>query len=211
MKLAIIAASGKQGQALLNEAISRGLDVTAIVRDGNKISQNVPVIAKDVLALTKDDVADFDVVINAFGAPSELSHLHAKVGQHLIQLLQGSNTRLLVVGGAGSLFVNPEHSLRLVDTPEFPEIYKPIAQGQLQNLLDLQASQNLNWTFLSPAAFFDAEGKRTGKYQAAGEEFTLNAQGNSYISYADYAIAMLDEAEHPQHNKQRFSVVAEQI
>ena len=209
MKLAIIAASGKQGQALLNEALARGLDVTAIVRDASKISQDVAVIEKDVLALSRDDLAPFDVVINAFGAPSELSHLHVEVGQHLIALLQHSATRLLVVGGAGSLFVNPEHTLRLIDTPEFPDEYKPIASNQAQNLQDLQAASDLNWAFLSPAAFFDAEGKRSGAYQLGGEELVLNRAGNSYVSYADYATAMIDEATAPKHLNQRFSIVGE--
>ena len=209
MKLAIIAASGKQGQALLNEAISRGLDVTAIVRDASKISQNVPVLEKDVLALSRDDLAPFDVVINAFGAPSELSHLHVTVGQHLMALLQGTATRLLVVGGAGSLFVNAEHSLRLIDTPEFPDVYKPIASNQGQNLQDLQAASDLNWAFLSPAAFFDPEGKRTGRYTLGGDELLLNSEGNSYVSYADYATAMIDEATAPKHLNQRFSIVGE--
>ncbi|UOO90514.1 NAD(P)-dependent oxidoreductase [Vitreoscilla massiliensis] len=209
MKIAIIAASGKQGQALLNEALARNLDVTAIVRDASKISQDVPVIEKDALALSRDDVAPFDVIINAFGAPSELSHLHVAVGQHLIALLQHSATRLLVVGGAGSLFVNPEHTVRLIDTPEFPDIYKPTASNQAQNLQDLQAASDLNWAFLSPAAFFDAEGKRSGAYQLGSEELIVNQAGNSYVSYADYAIALIDEALQPQHRNQRFSVVAE--
>ena len=209
MKLAIIAASGKQGQALLNEAISRGLDVTAIVRDASKISQNVPVLEKDVLALSRDDLAPFDVVINAFGAPSELSHLHVTVGQHLMALLQSTATRLLVVGGAGSLFVNAEHSLRLIDTPEFPDVYKPIASNQGQNLQDLQAASDLNWAFLSPAAFFDPAGKRTGRYTLGGDELLLNSEGNSYVSYADYATAMIDEATAPKHLNQRFSIVGE--
>ena len=209
MKLAIIAASGKQGLALLNEAISRGLDVTAIVRDASKISQNVPVLAKDVLALSRDDLAAFDVVINAFGAPSELSHLHVTVGQHLMALLQGTATRLLVVGGAGSLFVNAEHSLRLIDTPEFPDVYKPIASNQGQNLQDLQAASDLNWAFLSPAAFFDPAGKHTGRYTLGGDELLLNNEGNSYVSYADYATAMIDEATAPKHLNQRFSIVGE--
>ena len=209
MKLAIIAASGKQGQALLNEAISRGLDVTAIVRDASKISQNVPVLEKDVLALSRADLAPFDVVINAFGAPSELSHLHVTVGQHLIALLQGTATRLLVVGGAGSLFVNAEHTFRLIDTPEFPDIYKPIASNQGQNLQDLQAASDLNWAFLSPAAFFDPTGKRTGRYTLGGDELLLNSEGNSYVSYADYATAMIDEVTAPKHLNQRFSIVGE--
>lgn len=193
------------------EALARNLDVTAVVRDAGKISQNVPVIEKEVLALTREDLAPFDVVINAFGVPSELSPQHVSVGQHLIEILHNSHTRLLVVGGAGSLFVNPEHSVRLLDTAEFPDVYKPTASAQAQNLRDLQDAVGLSWAFLSPAAFFDANGARTGAYQLGGEQLQLNQQGNSYVSYADFAIAMLDEAEHPRHVNQRFSVVSESV
>ena len=116
---------------------------------------------------------------------------------------------MLVVDWSGSLFENTEHGLHLIGTPECPDIYKPTASKQGKNLQDLQAASDLNWAFLSPAAFFDPAGKRTGRYTLGGDELLLNSEGNSCVSYADYATAMIDEATAPKHPNQRFSIVGE--
>ena len=115
--------------------------------------------------------------------------------------------RLLIVGGAGSLFVDKEHKVQLLNTPDFPADYFPIAQAQTKELAELRERNDVNWTFVSPAADFRADGERTGKYILAGEELTLNAAGESIISYADYALAMVDEIASGKHIKQRISVV----
>lgn len=207
MNIAVIGASGKAGSLIVEEAVNRGLNVTAIVRDPSKVTnKQVKVLEKDVAALTQEDVKGFDVVVNAFGAPSESAHLHAELGKHLINIFNGLETRLIVVGGAGSLYVDPEHTVQLMNTPDFPDLYYPIASNQGRNLEDLRSS-SINWTFLSPAAFFDAEGKRSGSYTAGGEQLIVNADQESYISYADYAIAIVDEIEQAKHVKARFSVV----
>ena len=118
---------------------------------------------------------------------------------------------MLVVGGAGSLYMNPEHTLVLCDTPDFPEMFKPLAQAQGKALDELRQRDDVAWAFVSPAADFQAEGARTGDYLLAGEEFTVNDRGESTLSYADYAIAMVDEAERtgsPEaHVRERISVV----
>ncbi len=105
--------------------------------------------------------------------------------------------------------MNEEKTIRLMDTKEFPAEYKATAQNQGENLKDLQKASNVKWTFISPAIFFNPAGKRTGSYKLGNDNVTLNAKGESYISYADYAIAMLDEIENPKHINQRFTVVAE--
>ncbi|PZT56515.1 NAD(P)-dependent oxidoreductase [Paenibacillus silvae] len=211
MKIAVIGATGKAGSIILKEAADRGHEVTAIVRNASKLQdESLNVLEKDVFDLTASDVQGFDVVVNAFGAPAGKENLHVEVGQALINLLkEAPNTRLIVVGGAGSLFTDESKTLRLVDSPGFPDAYKATASNQGQNLKDLQASSGIQWTFLSPAAFFNPEGARTGQYQAGQDVLIVNSEGNSYISYADYAIALVDEIENPQHKNERFTVVGE--
>lgn len=207
MKIAVVASNGKAGKLIVAEAVKRGFDVTAFARSENK-SVAKKFVKKDILDLTKDDLKDFDAVVDAFGAwkPEDLPN-HIKTSQHLCDLLSGTDTRLLIVGGAGSLFVNKEHTLQVKDTPEFPEIFVPLATAQADELVELRKRNDVKWTFISPAGDFQADGERTGKYILAGEEFTLNDKGESIISYADYAVAMIDEIESGKHFKERISVV----
>lgn len=211
MKIAIIGASGKAGSLILKEALDRKHEVTAIVRNAGKLSAPATaILEKDVFDLSAEELRAFDVVVNAFGAAPGQEHLHVDAGRALIKALHGApETRLIVVGGAGSLFVNEEETVRLVDTPEFPDLYKPTAQSQAKNLADLQQTSGIQWTFVSPSAFFDANGPRTGAYQAGANRLLVNSKNESYISYADFAIAILDEIEHPRHINERFTVVAE--
>ncbi|WP_454192614.1 NAD(P)-dependent oxidoreductase [Paenibacillus sp. Marseille-Q7038] len=210
MKIAIIGASGKAGRLIMDEARKRGHEVTAIVRNASKVN-GVPVVEKDVFELTQEDLSKYDVVVNAFGAAPGEEHKHVEAGQALIKALSGvEGTRLMVVGGAGSLYVDEAKTLKLIDTPEFPDLYKPTASNQGKNLEDLKASTDLKWTFVSPAAMFDAEGARTGSYQKGKDHLIVNSKGDSYISYADYAIAIVDEIENPAHIGERFTVVGEQ-
>ena len=135
--------------------------------------------------------------------------MHTKTSQHLCDVLSGTDTRLLIVGGAGSLYVNPEHTVQVKDGADFPEIFMPLANAMGEELDELRKRDDVNWTFISPAGDFQADGERTGKYILAGEELTLNSKGESIISYADYAIAMVDEIESGNHIKERISVVRE--
>lgn len=214
MKIGIIGASGKAGSLILQEAVRRGHQVTAIVRDQSRLKDtnvavNVAVIEKNILELTQDDVKQFDVVVNAFGAPLGEEQAHVDAGHALIEALKGTNTRAIIVGGAGSLYVDENKTLRLMDTPEFPEFVKPTARDQGRNLQELESTTGIQWTFISPSALFDAEGKRTGTYKTGKDHLLFNSKGNSYISYRDYAIAVLDEIENPQHINERFTVVGE--
>ena len=209
MKIAVVCANGKAGKLIVKEAVDRGHDVTAVVRSENQtVAQHT--LAKDLFDLTSEDLADFDAVVDAFGAwtPETLSE-HSTSLAHLCDILSGTETRLLVVGGAGSLYVNPEHTAVVADGPEFPEAFKPLAAAQGKALEELRARDDVRWTFISPAADFQADGERTGAYILAGEELRLNDAGESVISYADYAIAMVDEAERASdaHIRQRISVV----
>ena len=209
MKLAVICANGKAGSLIVEEAVNRGIDVTAIVRGANK-TKAPHVIQKDIFDIKAEDLKGFDVVVDAFGAwTPETLPLHSTSLKVVCDALSGTDTRLLVVGGAGSLYVNPEHTMQLYQTPDFPEDYKIIATAQVKELDELRRRNDVKWTFVSPAGDFQADGARTGKYILAGEEFTLNSKGESIISYADYAIAMIDEATKGNHIQQRISVVRE--
>ncbi|MEY8322429.1 NAD(P)-dependent oxidoreductase [Lachnospiraceae bacterium 54-11] len=208
MKIAVVCANGKEGRLIVEEAVARGADVTAVVRGENR-SAAEKVIRKDLFDLTAGDLEGFDVVIDAFGAwmPETLPQ-HGTSLKHLCNLLSGRETRLLVVGGAGSLYVNPEHTIQVMDGADFPEMFKPLASSMGKALDELRTRTDVKWTYLSPAGDFQADGERTGKYILGGEELTLNAKGESVISYADYAIAMVDEALNGNHIQQRISVVA---
>lgn len=210
MKITIVCAAGKQGSKLVREALSRGHEVTAVVRPTDKAPAGAKVITKDLFDLTLNDLKDSDVVIDAFGAWTEDTlPQHSTSLKHLCDILSGTNIRLLVVGGAGSLYINPEHTACVSDGPDFPDIFKPLAAAMAKALSELRQRNDIKWTYLSPAGDFQAEGVRTGKYILGGEELTLNSKGESVISYADYAIAMIDEAENGNHIQQRFSVVSE--
>lgn len=207
MKIAVICANGKAGKWIVKEALSRHLDVTAVVRDENR-TEAPKALVKDLFDLTAADLKAFDVVIDAFGAwTADVLPQHSTSLAHLCNLLSGTDTRLLVVGGAGSLYVNAEHTAQVMDGENFPEMFKPLAASMGKALAELRQRKDVRWTYISPAADFQAEGERTGNYLLGGEEFTLNARGESVISYADYAIAMIDEAVKGNHTQQRISVV----
>ena len=209
MKLAVIGANGKAGKLIVKEAVNRGLDVTAVVRgDNTTVAQEV--LKKDLFDLTAADLKGFDVVIDAFGAwTEETLPQHSTSLKHLCDILSGTDTRLIVVGDAGSLYVNPEHTVCVADGPDFPDVFKPLAAAMAKALGELRARRDVKWTYFSPAGDFGADGARTGKYILGGEELTLNSKGESMISYADYAIAMVDEAVNGGNIQKRISVVSE--
>ncbi|WP_456085807.1 NAD(P)-dependent oxidoreductase [Ligilactobacillus animalis] len=207
-KVAVISANGRVGSLVVKELVERGYDVTGFGRKAQNTTVAQTYIQKDLFELTKADLAEFEVVVDAFGtfAPETL-HLHVEVIKHLTALLAGTKTRLLIVGGAGSLYVDPEHKTQLVDTPDFPAEFYALAKAQTDALTELRKHDDVDWTFISPAADFQVDGKRTGKYILAGEELTLNDRGESIISYADYVLAMADEIQNGDHIKERISVV----
>lgn len=209
MKIAVVCANGKAGQLIVKEAMDRGLDVTAVVRGENRSSAKQAIV-KDLFQLTAADLAGFDVVVDAFGAwtPETIGGIPQAV-EHLCGLLSGTDTRLLIVGGAGSLYVDQAHTVTVADGPDFPDAFKPLAAAHDEALRQLRQRQDVKWTYLSPAGDFQAEGPRTGAYTLGGEALVLNSKGESVISYADYAIALVDEAVSGAHVRERISVVSQ--
>ncbi|MGX7205158.1 NAD(P)-dependent oxidoreductase [Enterococcus pingfangensis] len=204
MKLAIIGATGHAGSLILQEALARDLAVTAVVRHPAKLTVDVPVLVKDLFDLTKADLASFDVVIDAFRPPVGQEELHQTSLKQLSTILQGTDTRLIVVGGASSLFIDETH--RMIDFSDPKADYYPTAYNMYQAFLKLKTADGVNWTYLSPAANFVPNGERTGKYQLSDDHLQKNAAGYSEISMADYAIAIIDEVIEPHHLNQHFSV-----
>ena len=209
MKIAVAAANGRVANKVIDEAVGRGFDVTAFGRGENN-TQAQTYIKKDLFDLTAEDLNGFDAVVDAFGAWTEDTlDQHSSSLKHLCDILSGSDARLLIVGGAGSLYVNKEHTLQVSDSPDFPDAFKPLAAAMAKALSELRQRDDVRWTYISPAGDFQADGERSGKYILGGEELTLNSRNESIISYADYAIAMVDEIEKGSHIKQRISVVRE--
>jgi putative NADH-flavin reductase len=200
-KIAIIGATGRAGSQLLEEALRRGHSVTAIARDPSKIGQRQGVVSKAVDALDgaalQAAIAGHDVVISA-------AHFATLPASAVIgPVTKAGVKRLLVVGGAGSLLL-PDGT-RVIDSKGFPAEYKAEAGAGAEFLENLRQEKVLDWTFLSPSAEF-VEGDRTGKFRLGQDNLLVSSEGRSWITFADYAIAMLDEVETPKHSQQRFTV-----
>ncbi|NUT78078.1 NAD(P)-dependent oxidoreductase [Pseudomonas sp. C1C7] len=200
-KIAIIGATGRAGSQLLEEALRRGHSVTAIARDPSKIGQRVGVVSKAVDALDgaalQAAIAGHDVVISA-------AHFATLPASAVIGPVKAAGVkRLLVVGGAGSLLL-PDGT-RVIDSAGFPAEYKAEAGAGAEFLAQLRQEQDLDWTFLSPSVEF-VEGERTGSFRIGKDDLLVSGEGRSWITFADYAIAILDEIEAPKHSKLRFTV-----
>jgi putative NADH-flavin reductase len=200
-KIAIIGATGRAGSQLLEEALRRGHSVTAIARDTAKVGQREGVISRNVDVLDANAlqaaVVGHDVVISA-------AHFATIPAGAVIGPVKNAGVkRLLVVGGAGSLLL-PDGT-RVIDSKGFPEAYKAEASAGALFLENLRQEKDLDWTFVSPSAEF-VEGERTGKFRIGQDDLLVSSEGRSWITFADYAIAMLDEVESPKHPRQRFTV-----
>lgn len=209
MKVAVLGASGWIGSQIVEEAVTRGHQVIALVRNPSTIErQDVEVRQLDVLA--EQDFAQalqgVDTVIASIGGRAAGNHdiVERSAAKLLEQLPNAGVKRLLWVGGAGSLEVAP--GVQLVTVPDFPAEYKDEALAQSQALQLFRHSDSpLNWTFVSPAAEI-FPGEKVGHFRVGGDQLLTDAQGHSKISVADFASAMLDELETAKHAKQRISV-----
>ena len=208
MKIALIGASGTVGQRILQEALTRGHQVVAIVRDPARITQKdekLSVVTGDLLngeSISKA-VAGYDVVISAYGPAHGAEYTMKAMAQKLIDAVkQAGVQRLLIVGGAGSLEVAP--GLQLVNSPNFLEAWKPVALAHGE-ALEVYRKADLDWTYFSPAAMFQP-GERTGAFRIGTDQLVVDEKGESRISTEDYAVAMLDEVEKPRFIRKRFTI-----
>lgn len=210
MKIALIGASGFVGSVLLKEAASRGHDVTALVRNPDKVEASSHITARkldvnDTKALAAA-IGGADVVISAFNGGWGDPDIYAKhkAGSDSIRdAAKAAGKRLIVIGGAGSLHA-PDGS-QFVDSDQFPKEYKDGARAARDVLGDLRKETALDWTFLSPP-FVLTPTEGTGKYRLGAENPVFNDKGESTISVADLAVAVLDEAEAPKHSRKRYTI-----
>jgi len=201
MKIAIIGATGNVGSRLVNEALARGHQVTAIARGADKLAAQPGLTPK---ALDYTDTAKLAAALAGCDAVLGAVKYHSADGSHILDAVkQAGVKRLLAVGGAGSLEAAP--GLDVVDTPDFPALWKPEALAAREFLRTLRKEQTVDWTMLSPSALLEP-GERTGKYRVGGDQLLVDAQGHSRISIEDLAKALIDELEQPRHSRKRFTV-----
>ncbi|PYB85100.1 MULTISPECIES: NAD(P)-dependent oxidoreductase [Pseudomonas] len=200
-KIAIIGATGRAGSQLLEEALRRGHSVVAIARNPSALQGRDGVTVK---ALDAKDSAAVQAAVTGCDAVLSAAHFSTIEPGAIIEPVKRAGVkRLLVVGGAGSLLLPSGH--RVIDSPDFPEAYKAEANAGVRFLDTLRQEPTLDWTFLSPSAEF-VEGQRSGHYTLGKDHLLIGADGKSWITFADYAIAMLDELEKPAHSRARFTV-----
>lgn len=218
-KVALIGASGFVGSAILNELLNRGYQVEALVRQPEKIT-----VSNAALTVTKVDVADqqsleaiikgYDNVISAYNPGWANPNLYEDTLANYPKILNAAKNagvkRLLIVGGAGTLFVKP--GVRLIDTGTLPAEWIPGVKSMGEFYLNtLMAENDIDWVFFSPAGNLgdmgaNGPGKRTGVYRLGKDDMIFDANGNSFISVEDYAKAMVDELAEPAHHKERFTI-----
>ena len=209
----LIGATGFVGSAVLNELVSRGHKVTAVVRNIEKLAKS------DLVDAVKEDVANVDAIaklaegkdaiISAYNPGWTNPDIETLITENYPKILEAAKKsgveRLLIVGGAGTLFCAP--GLRVVDSGAIPEEImggvRPLGDFYLNTLMN---ENDIDWVFFSPAGVFDQEGKKTGNYRLGKDDLIVDAEGNSHISVQDYADAMVNELEKPAHHKERFTI-----
>lgn len=210
-RITVIGGTGYAGANIVAEATQRGHNVSAISRKApENPALNVTYAQVDLLDSSKiaEALDGADVAIIALSPRGELDGHMRRVAAEIAQEAQAKNIRLGVVGGAGSLQAFEGGPL-IKDTEGFPEAFKSEATQMGEVLADLRAGTNsLDWFYVSPAGGFGGfnPGERTGAYRTGGDVLLTDDSGNSFISGADFAIAVVDEIENPQHSGARFTV-----
>ena len=215
MKILVIGAYGKVGQRVIQEAAARGFAVTGVAHrahEGSTLATD-RVLIKDAAALTPADLAGFDAIVDAIGAWDEkTAHIVYDGLHHIVQLLKGTETRYLKVGGTNTLYIDADHERQLQELSSYyPPAFRVLCDAHKKALEILRTYSNIAWTYVTPAFNFSAEGAATGTYHVEGEEFSPGPDGdtgkNDYISYADYAKGMVDIIESGQYLRQRITLI----
>ena len=207
MNILVIGANGKAGYHIVKKALKAGHQVTGLVRREGAI-EGIPTIVKDALQLTKQELTQFDVVVNATSAfTPDTYHLPADLTLLLVKALANTNTRLIAIGGAGSLYVDEDHTVQLNDTPEFPKEF--LARSKTHGKSDdiLRKFSNVDWTMFTPPPILDVEGPKSNDYVLGNENVILNREGKPYLSYATFAQILVDEINNHKFSRQRFTAV----
>ena len=206
MNVILYGATGKSGVRILTELLSRGHNVTAVARNPTGLPTGVKTVKDDLSDVNNIAavISGTDAVISAYAPPPDDTDQLLGVTERQIEAVRrvGKNTRLIVVGGAGSLEVAP--GVTILQSGHLPAEWIPIATSH-EKALELLKKSDINWTYFSPAGFFEP-GERTGKFRLGTNQLIADAQGNSRISMEDYAIALVDELEKPSHQRARFTI-----
>jgi uncharacterized protein len=206
MNVVLYGATGKSGIRILTELLARGHGVTAVARNPVGLPANVKTVKDDLSDVNKiaSVITGSDAVISAYAPPQDDTDQLLGVTERQIEALRkvDKNTRLIVVGGAGSLEVAP--GVTILQSGHLPADWVPIATSHAK-ALELLKKSDINWTYFSPAGFFEP-GERTGKFRLGTDQLIADAKGNSRISMEDYAIALVDELETPAHKRARFTI-----
>ena len=208
MNVVVYGATGNSGSEIIKELLARGHKVTGVARNVEKLKDQPNVTAKTDDLSNVDAVAAVikgaDVVVSAYQPPADNTDKLIDVTKLQIEAAKKAGVpRLLVVGGAGQLEVAP--GVTLIKSGHLPQEYMPIALSHEKAAEVLKASSGINWTYIAPGAYF-VPGERTGKYRTGTNNLVSDEKGQSKITYADYAIALVDEIEKPKHERQLFSV-----
>jgi len=207
MNILVIGANGNAGRRIVEKALKAGHQVSGVVRREGAI-EGIPTIVKDALQLTKQELTQFDVVVNATSAfTPDTYHLPADLTLLLVKALANTNTRLIAIGGAGSLYVDEDHTVQLNDTPEFPKEF--LARSKTHGKSDdiLRKFSNVDWTMFTPPPILDVEGPKSNDYVLGNENVILNREGKPYLSYATFAQILVDEINNHKFSRQRFTAV----
>ncbi len=208
MKIAIIGANGRLGTKVTEQALDRGMEVKGFIYDGEIPDERVQVVNKSLFDITKEDIADCDIMISAYGsgvhADPALNH---QAFLKYIELNDGTDRHLIAIGGAGSLFTDETHASYCYEAPDHPEVLKGISKNIKLGIDELKKVTNINWTVVCPSSFFDFEGALTKNYQVGTEgHLIFNEEGKSYVTYNDLAMAMLDIAEQNTYNQMQVTI-----
>lgn len=207
MKIVVLGAFGRSGSAVVAEAEKRGHEVLAVGHHKHDDLNFAHELIKDTRELTKDDLAGADVVVDAISAwTPDTFPVHTATVSHVANLLAGTKTRYVKVGGTGTMYINPDHTQEFKDWENYPAKLKPLASALSATLQRLRSYSNIAWTFVCPALNFKIENPVTGQYQVAGEDFALPDLLKTEMSYADFAHAIVDMLESGGYVRQRVMV-----
>lgn len=206
MKFLVLGAYGKSGQRIIREAVSRGHKVIGIAHhQHDEINLGEAKIEiKDVLAITKEDLTNVDAIIDAISAwTPETFPVHSKVISHIAPMINGTDTQYIKIGGAGTIYINQDHTQKLKDWNEYPTELQPLAAALNENLARIRSYSNILWTYATPAFNYDVESDKPKPYQIKFESMELKDLLNSHISYNNMARALVDIAEDKLYTRQR--------
>lgn len=208
MKIAVIGASGNLGGRVTRQALERGHEVMAIQRSEMKPDERVELLGKSLFDLSKEDVADMDVIISAFGGGFKADpSINKDAFLKYIELTEGTEKHLIAIAGAGSLFTDSSHSAYEYESPGHPEFLREISRNIKLGIDELQKTAQMNWTVVCPSRNFDPEGPFTGDYLVGTDgEIICNEEGNSYVTYDDLAKAMIDIAEQNSYRQMKITI-----